>query len=82
MQQAMTSNGYPTHIRTFIKRTAEHLLDPDGDLRTVNLMLAEYADHAAAAAVARVGALLRQVLGTVNHLHVAPAKRTQSTTCM
>ena len=48
----------------------EHLLDADGDLGTVDLVVAEDADHALARL--RLAALLRQVFGTIEDLHVAP----------
>ena len=48
----------------------EHLLDADGDLGTVDLVVAEDADHALARL--HLAALLRQVLCTIEDLHVAP----------
>ena len=46
------------------------MFDADGDLGTVDLVVAEDADHALARL--HLAALLRQVLCTIEDLHVAP----------
>ena len=57
---------------TFILCVDQHLLDSNGNLGTVDFVVAEYADHALAAL--GVGALLSQVLGAVHDLDVAPVR--------